>query len=272
MFVGTLQQRHRVMAGYVADSTGLLDSAEVRTGSNDARQRILDALHAALASPDAVDTAGFADLHQRYAVDPMPFEERDALACLTNLLLLKSTLGRVFDPVRGFEQVAPSRRSANPVFRRFNYWFILVEVGWEKYYLVRYGDISKGYATDPWRGRITGVRAMASRPFEDERNRRSVAGSRATTLIDFVERLTSEGRRVYFLMYPFQRPDHQVPVRMSLDYRFGDREGVEVVDLSRALEGARDDYFMDGVHFNVRGNRAAAAEVFERMRVEGLAD
>lgn len=263
-FASALQERHGRVASYIAGAADVPLPDDVVAATGPVRQRLVDALNAALSSPEAVDAVRFLDVQARYGVDPASksFEQRDHLACLTNLHLLQATAGPAFAPVRGLDQMAPSRRSGNPVFSRFNYWFILVEVGWEKYYLVRYGDISVGYIRDPLRRWIQRLRTpLATGPEQSA----EASSGQGITLIDFVDHVTQQGKRVYFLLYPYIDPDQQVPVRLYLDFWLKDHPAVRVIDLSRVFEGPRSDYFLDGVHFSPAGNHAAASALVAHM-------
>lgn len=280
LFVDTLMEHHRALARHLFDSAGLRSSADALSADEDQRKRVFEAFAAALSSPDAVDSDRFADMEQKYRVDDDPTRisgntnanRNVLLTCLANLLLLQATLGNTVEPITGVEQLAPSTRTSNLIFSRFNYWFILMEVGKEKYYLWRYGDIAEGYRTDPlerwsrrFQAQITRFRGTGDRPLG--------ADLRPYTSTDFVSDMTRQGKRVYVLLYPFMdEPVAKTAQKMYFDYQLKENDAVRVIDLSSVFrQRAWDSNFSDGLHFSSLGSQVTAEVLYESMRRDVLA-
>ena len=184
-----------------------------------------------------------------------------------NYLQLDSVVFLWYEAESGdIEQLAPSERSSDPIFRHLNYWFILKVVMWEKYFLLRYGDIAYGYKNDPIQRWAVNVFAPNRLPL------REAGGGAATAykLADLVRDLLDDGREVYFLLYPFKNdPGYHVAFQMYMDDRFGD--DVPVIDLYPVFDdGSWDNYFLDGLHLTSRGNARVAEALLREMRRRGL--
>lgn len=281
-FIGALMRHHKTLASSSLSAAGMRTLADARSADGNQRERFLEAFTAVLHRRDAVDIDRFTKLERSYLDVKVPDRRPgrggvmeppslERMSCLLNLLLLKATLGHVIEPVDGVEQMAPSRRTSNPIFRRFNYWFILDEIAWEKYFLLRYGDISEGYRTDPllqWTARVRErIRQLGSTGAAPRG-----ADTRPYTSTDFFRGVIGQGKRVHLLLFPSTDPDFHAALRMYFDYRFGENDAIRVVDLSAAfLPEEWDSYFLDGLHFSSRGNQVAAQALFDSLTGDALA-
>ena len=184
----------------------------------------------------------------------MPGEPRGAAAYL----------GPAFHGVDGVVQLSPSGRTRNPVFRRFNYWFVATDLAWEKYFLLRYGSIAEGYQSDPWLRWAASARTRVP-PAGPAAGRQDHV--RAYTTTTFIRDLTAQGKQVYLLMYPMKDESWRRTVQtFYFDSRFKN-DSVRVVDLLPVFrEGGWDRYFLeDHVHFSRLGNEAIANALVESM-------
>ncbi len=279
LFVDMLLRHHEVLGRYVMDAASVRSSADAYNAVGERRERLMSAFNGALLSPYVVDASLFADVQQRYLVGDASRDfkaqviENDLLACLTNLLVLQATAGRAYEPAGVIDQLGPSRRTRNPIFSRFNYWFILAEVGWEKYFLLRYGDISEGYVKDRIRYWIEAVRKPVMNPLGERTPAPQAAAATSATMTDFVNQVTGLGKPVYFLLFPFEHRDQNAAARMYLDYVSERNKAVHTVDLGPlAAADVRGDFSLDGLHFSALGNQLAADALLNSMRRAGRAD
>lgn len=270
-FVEKLVRGHPALAEHIIEASGLRSQVEARHAVEGQRRAVMHAFNDALRRPDAVDRHAFEGLQRSYFVGQSDHDRStaDDLACLTNLLLLQETLGKDLRPPAAIAQQAFTKRTSNPIFRHFNYWFILDEVAWEKYFLLRYGDIAEGARRDPLRALVANAGGRIFRPATKD-SALQPGAVQALTLTDFVGAVTGTGKRVYFLLFPRQQHRGQLSgARMYLDYLSRHLDAVQVVDLHPIFdEHGWAASFPDGdYHFSSSGNRLAAEALFDAMRI-----
>ena len=156
------------------------------------------------------------------------------------------------------QEWASSQRSSDPVLRIFGYYFIFPTVARERYYLMRYGSVEKGYLEDTL---LNGFDRMSS----------AVLSRKATateSLTDFIRRLVGEHKSVIFALCPRESADGPDPWSAFKQYygeRFAGDPGVVIADLNAVFPTAdRSSYFVDGLHYSEKGNRVIAEDLARR--------
>lgn len=153
-------------------------------------------------------------------------------------------------------QSSHSIRKDNWVFRNFNYYFIFPLALREKYYLLRYGNISKGYMEDKLFDRFNNIIAgRKDEPAEKE------------SLKAFVKKVTSFGKLVVFAIAPpatFPGPESRSSLVSHLNMTFRDNPDVVIIDLEGAFPaGDISSYCVDGAHYSAKGNSTVAGSILK---------
>lgn len=156
-------------------------------------------------------------------------------------------------------QISYSERTGNWVFRNFNYYFIFPTVLREKYYLLRYGDISKGYRENNFFDRI--VTLAVDGNAGNYSNRPQKVGNFGT-LNEFSEELTDKGKTLIFALSPsagHDDPHSWLAIKEKIKHAFTGNSKIILADLEDAFSGDNpSSYLADGLHYNENGNRAIA--------------
>jgi len=159
-----------------------------------------------------------------------------------------------------FIQELYSERTASWTLRNFNYYFILPTVSREKYYLLRYGNISEGYYKDKFFQRVDS--------FFSPPNSKSAEDEKKDTLYDFVTEVTGKGKIVVFALAPFENADYWGLFKTYLKKDFSNNPNVIIADLEGAFsENERAAYLIDGLHYNENGNSAASQAIVPHMNI-----
>lgn len=150
-----------------------------------------------------------------------------------------------------FLQVSYSERTGNWALRNFNYYFIFPTALREKYYLIRYGSISKGYEIDRFFDIIDTFSAQ----------RWSVPG-KAVTLAEFMQELTDKNKILILALSPSQghdEPSGWLKVKRDFKSAFSGNSKIIMIDLE-GIFSKKDAafYLLDGIHYSEEGNRAIA--------------
>jgi len=158
----------------------------------------------------------------------------------------------------GYLQSAYCTRKENPVFRHFGYYFVFPTVFREKYYLLRYGNISEGYQRDVLFDRIN---SLLTPGYEEDE-------SGAETLREFIDRLTDSGKIVIFLIAPHKnykdRQNYQ-GVQAYFRNNYSRNPRVIIADLSTIFAAEKKRYSLDGTHNSEAGNRRIAEDLLPRI-------
>lgn len=152
-----------------------------------------------------------------------------------------------------FIQNPYSLRTTNWAFRNFNYYFHLPLYMREKYFLLRYGSIEKGYREDNLVVRLE--------EFFSARRKRAVTG-KSQTLCEFVDSLTREGKFIIFAFAPYEVYEDKIfwsDLKGYFDYNFSNNPNVITADLRAVFSDDKSEsYFFDSFHYNENGNRTVA--------------
>lgn len=258
LFLERLVRDHPALARQAVEAAGIRNVVEAVDATDRQRRLIVQAFNAALEKPGAIDAEQFGQLWRVYSAE----EPDPNLACLANLLLLKPTFGGDVQPVRIMEQWTSVIRTRNRIFAYSNYWFILELIGWEKYFLIRYGDISYGYRYDPLMRFVSNVRNYMSPSTSGTATPRD--GERPLTFVDVMRDATETGKRAYIMLFP--RKDRGLTgAHIYLDYQFKANDALRVVDLRPVFDANGWTGFLPDSHFSPQGNQRAAAALFAAM-------
>ena len=154
------------------------------------------------------------------------------------------------------DQVVVSRRSSDPVLASFGYFFVFPTVVREKYYMMRYGSIEKGYANDS----ILDVFHRVLKPVQHRETK--ATGS----LSGFIKEMLRSDKKVIFALAPDLGPDVRRNLRHSFQELFPDSQGVALADMESVFPPTdRSSYYLDGMHFSEKGNGAIAERLALRL-------
>lgn len=153
-----------------------------------------------------------------------------------------------------------SERSGNWILKKFNYYFIFPSVLREKYYLLKYGDISKGYREDKFFRKIdsfsTHLRAATFGKENDKEN-----------LYNFVTELTDQGKIFIFAFAPektYPNPNYWQNLKIYFKENFSNNPRVITADFKGTFtKDNLSTYILDGLHYSEKGNSAVAQSLLQ---------
>lgn len=150
-----------------------------------------------------------------------------------------------------FFKSAYTKRTDNWILKYFRYYFIFPTVLVEKYYMLRYGNIEKGYKEDKL------FKAIVSVPQSFE-----IKNKEEKSFYQFVKGLADSGKLCILALAPsegYQDSKYWDELKRYFHYVFMGNPKVVVCDLSGAFSnGASSDYFVDNEHYSRLGNGAIA--------------
>jgi len=166
-----------------------------------------------------------------------------------------------------YDQEYTCWRYNDPVLKNFRYYFIFPLALTEKYYLFRYGDISRGYQED--KSFLTQLR---NRRLLDKEDASLKVGSKRAgereKLKDFVQGLTGKNKIIIFVLEPLSRGKKAEAAyrKAYLRSSFSDNPSVRIIDLEDIFSEKKfSSYFYDGEHYNKEGNSLIAKELAKEL-------
>jgi len=155
-------------------------------------------------------------------------------------------------------------RFSDMPLKRFNYSFILPTLLQEKYYLMRYGSVEKGYKEDKLFGN-----AKLNFSFLDSvnkvkpKNKIQESSLYGKPLAAYIEQLTRQGKFFILAIAPlhqeYNTEEQRITLREDLERKFSNNKRVVIVDLGNVFsDGNIASYYQDSYHYNTAGNLAIA--------------